>query len=262
MHSIRNRKGVILIFVLIILVALMGVALAFWYAINSEIRSAGASFANAQAFYIAEAGLSKARQALTAGGQAVPYTETDMPFGRGTYTVSVAYSDPPLNKRVIITSNGYIPDSTKPVAQRQVVEKNASFTSESAQNLSVGATPSVSSNPGKASNINDGKSASQWKADGKDAWEWAKLDFGGQKQLDKVVINGDKIDQRMIEYSNDGANWHAVANLVENPAWTFIFDEVSARYLRFSVYGNKPEINEFETYSGERLGQGKFSTSM
>lgn len=260
MHSIRNKKGVILIFVLLVLVALMGVALAFWYAVNSEIKSVGAGLADARALYIAEAGRAKARQALTTDGT-VPYTETDTSFGQGTYTVTVAYSDPPTNEHVTITSIGYVPNSTKPVAQRQVVEKNISFTSGSAQNLSLNATPSVSSNPGSASSINDGKNT-QWKAAGSNVWEWAKLDFVGQKQLSKVVIDGSQIDQYVMEYSNDDINWQAFANVAENPVWTFIFDKVSARYLKFSVYGNKPAIKELEAYGGAVLGQGEFSSSL
>jgi len=49
---------------------------------------------------------------------------------------------------------------------------------------------------------------------------------------------------------------------VESPAWTFTFDSVSARYVKLEVYGNKPEVNELETYGGAGLGQGKFGTSL
>lgn len=262
MHSIRDKRGVILIFVLIVLVALMGVALAFWYLINNEIKNVGVGLADMKAFYIAEAGRAHVRQQLTVGGQTVPYTETDVSFGGGVYSADAVYSDPPLNEHVTIVSTGYVPDSTDPVAQRQVIEKEISFVSGgSTQNLSPDATPSVSSNPGSAGNINDEKNTS-WKASGKDVWEWAKLDFGAQKELDKVVIDGSKIDQYIIEYSNDNTNWNMPANMAENPAWTFIFDKVSARYLRFSVYGNRPTIVELETYGGSALGQGDFSSSL
>lgn len=260
MHILKERKGVILIFVLIIMISLVGIALAFWYVTNSDMKSMGAGLANMKAFYIAEAGRAKARWALTEGAMSVPWQETDTVFGGGAYTVSAVYSDQPVNQHITITSNGYVPTSIKPVAQRQVVEKNISFTGVGMQNISIGATPSASSNLTKVSNINDANPHSQWKADGKNVWEWVKLDFGGQKQFSRIVINGGKIDQRVIEYSNDNNVWQTFVNLVENPPLIFTFDPVPARYLRLKVYGNKPEVSEFESYAGGGLGQGKFAT--
>jgi len=264
MHSIRNKKGVILIFVLLILVALMGVALAFWYAINSEIKSAGVGLANAQAFYIAEAGRAKARQALTTGGQTLPYTETNAPFANGTYTVTVVYSDPPTNEHVIITSNGYVPDSTKPVAQRQVVEKNISFTDEGGAggtNLSLDATANASDKDNQADKANDGKQNTSWKSNNAGSF-WISMNFGAQTNFNKIVIYGSNTGSHVVQYSNDGIAWTNVANPVESPAGTIKFSAVSAGHMRLSFSGTKPQINELETYGGASLGQGKFSSSL
>jgi hypothetical protein len=79
------------------------------------------------------------------------------------------------------------------------------------------------------------------------------------------VIDGLKIDSYTIEYSTDDIVYQAVTNLVESPAWTFAFDLVSARYVRFNVNGNRPEVNEMETYNASTgtatLGQGTFATT-
>ncbi len=44
---------------------------------------------------------------------------------------------------------------------------------------------------------------------------------------------------------------------------TVTFDAVSARYLRFDVNGNRPDVDELETYNTSTggLGQGTFVTS-
>ncbi len=264
MHNIRNRKGVIIIFVLLILIALMGVALAFWYAVNSEIRSAGVLLADTQAFYIAEAGRAKARYELTTDGQTVPYTETDTAFGNGTYTVTAVYSDPPTNQLVTITSDGYVPDSTNIRAQRQVVEKNISFAGPGVgggTNLSLAATADASDKPNQAKLANDDKLQTSWKSNATGSF-WMTMAFAAVTDINKVVINGSNTGSYAVQYSNNGTTWTNVASPVENPAGTITFNTVSARYMRLNFSGVKPQINELQTYGGPSLGQGKFATSL
>ncbi len=265
MNSLGNKKGVILIFVLIILVALMGVGLAFWYAINSEIKSAGAELANAQAFYIAEAGRAKARYELTVGGQTVPYTPPEVVFENGTYIVGVNYSDKlPVNQYVTITGYGYIPNSTKPVAKRQVVEKDVFFVSGGAgggTNLSLNATAHASDSDNKADKANDGKTATKWQSNNTGSF-WISMTFIAPNNFNRVVVNGVNTGSYVVQYSNNGTTWTNVESPVENPVGTIKFNAVSAGYMRLNFSGTKPDINELETYGGASLGQGKFSSSL
>lgn len=258
MHWFRNEKGIALILVFVTMVVLSGVALAFLSIVNYEIGSSGAGLRNMQAFYIAEAGLAKARWALGEGDAG--WSETDEAFGEGTYTATIANNG---DDTYTITSDGYVPDSANPLAQRQVVESDIAVTS----NLSLGATASASSVQGQntADKAKDGDAGTKWKSNIKNG-SWLKLDFGSSTTFDRIVIDGANIDSYAIEYSpDDVVPYQGVANIVELPAWTFSFDSVSARYLRLSVNGDRPEINELETYDiaggGVNLGQGEFATS-
>jgi hypothetical protein len=198
MHLAGDKQGLALVFVLIILVALAGVALAFWYAINSEIITAGAGLANARAFYVAEAGRAKARYELTTGGHTAPYTETDVAFGNGTYTVTAAYSDPPTNQHVTITSDGYVPNRTKPVAHRQVVEKSIQL---GGSNISLGSAATASdyrtnNDPSKAI---DGNTNTRWISRTRGS-SWLQLDYGSTKTVGRVVVRGSRIDTCVVQY--------------------------------------------------------------
>lgn len=268
MYRFERERGAVLILAFVILVGLSGVLLAFLAMVSHEIRSVGAGLRNMEAFYIAEAGRAKARWALTAGGQVIPWGETVEPFGpgKGTYIVTTDYFGPPEDQRVIITSSGYIPDNINPIARRKVVEKDIPVTSGYI-NLSLAATASASSETGAfiAAKANDGDSSSKWKS-AVDNGSWLKMDYGSSTSFDKIIFDGSKIDSYVIEYSNDDSTWVEMSNPVEDPIGTVTFDSVSVRYLRFSVTGNKPEINEFESYyiaGGESaiLAQGTFVTS-
>ncbi len=272
MHRIRHKKGVILIFVLLIMVALIGVALAFWYAINSEIKSAGAELTNAKAFYIAEAGRAKARYELTTTPpQSVGWGETSSPFGagKGTYTVTTAYSDPPTNQHVTIISDGYIPDNTNFMAKRQVKESNIPI----GANLSLASNGTVAtSSPYQGQNVPgqaiDGMTNTGWVSSVK-ATSWLALDYGSAKTVSRVVVSGSKITSIVVQYSNDNNNWTAVSNPSGALPGTRTFTAVSARYLMLNITSGaneKAQVNEFESYAGSggatTLGQGKFATSL
>ena len=262
MLSLRNRKGALLIMVFIVMVALSGIAFAYMTMVRYEIMSAGAERWNVQAFYLAEAGLAKARWALTDGEEVVGWGESDTALGEGTYTVTTVDNG---DSTYTITSSGYVPDDTNPLAQRRVIERNIAVTGS--PNLSLTATASASAVQGGfvAANANDGDSGTKWKSS-VNGDSWLKLDFGSSTTFDRIVYSGAKITSYSIEYSADDAAWNSVTNPVEAPAGTVNLDSVSAQYLRFNVSGNKPEVNELESYnigggSGNNLGQGNFITS-
>lgn len=256
--SAKGQSGSISIFTFVVMLTLIAITVAFLYMIAIRIKSSGLELAGAQAFWLAEAGRAKARWALTLGGESVGWATSDVPLGGGTYSVTSFYS----GSNCTIISDGYIPDDINPVARSRVVESNITF-SLSGTNLSLSAAASASSaRAGNAADkANDGNIPSKWKSSVNNG-SWLKLDFAILTTLNKIVVNGDKIDSYTIEYSTNDIIYYPVLNLVESPSWTFTFDAVSARYLRFNVHGNRPEVNEIETYNSVTgLGQGIFSTS-
>jgi Tfp pilus assembly protein PilX len=128
----KNKKGIILILIFIIMATLSSVTLAYLYMISIRTRSSSRELASAQAFWLAEAGLSRARWELTDGGQAAGWGQADVPLGAGTYTVGTLDN---RNNTCTITSEGYIPNDVDPVSRRMVIEKNIPVTIEG--NLSV-----------------------------------------------------------------------------------------------------------------------------
>lgn len=264
----KDRKGLVLLYTLVFLVGLSGLALALLIMFSGEIRSTGAGLYNMKALYIAEAGRAKARWALTTGTQAVGWAETAAPFGTniGTYVVTTAYSDSPANQHVIITSDGYVPNNTTYLARRRVVENDVALGASSA-NLSIGATAFASSESGggPAGDAVDGNIHSKWMANDKGN-AWLKLDFGSPVALSAVVVNGQSdIDSVSIQYSSDDKDYSSVTGLAESPQWTFNFNPVTARYIIFNMgvdSNKKASVNELETYSVSPLGQGKFATSL
>ena len=258
-YKINRERGAALILTFIILIGLSAIAFAFLTMISYEIKSVGTGLRNMQTFYIAEAGWAKARWALTTGAESIGWGETDVSFGGGTYTVITVDNG---DNTSTITSDGYIPDDANPIAQRRVIERNISATS--GPNLSLTATASTSSVQGTntADKSNDEDGVTKWKSLVKNG-SWLKHDFGSSVTFDRIIYTGTKIDSFSIMYSNDDAIYSAVTSSVESPAGTVTFDAVSARYLRFDVNGNRPEVDELETYNTSTggLGQGTFVTS-
>ncbi len=117
-----GEKGAALIAAFVVLVSLTVMALAFVTLVSDDIKNAGAALADAKAYYIAEAGLAKARWALTTGGQGLGWGEADVAFGAGTYTVTTTDNG---DGTCVIISEGYVPDDVNPVARRRVEERDA-----------------------------------------------------------------------------------------------------------------------------------------
>ena len=262
MYRLNKEKGAALILTFIILISLTLVVLAFGTMMSYEMRNTGAQLRNMQAFYIAEAGLAKARWALTTGEEDLGWTEEDVSFGEGTYTVATVDNG---DDTCTITSEGYIPDDTNPIAQRRVIERNIAK-STSATNFSLAAVATASSEQAinTADKSNDGDILTNWKSTVNNG-SWLKHDFGSAVAFDQIVYDGTKISAYDIKYSNDDVAYNSVTNPVESPAGTVTFDAVSARYLRFDVDGKRPEVNELETYNTSDvvsvLGQGDFVTA-
>jgi hypothetical protein len=255
-----KRKGVILLFTLFILVGLSGLAFALLTMLSAEIRSVNAGYNTMRAFYIADAGRDKARWALTTGGMSPGWNETAS-FGGGTYTVTTAV----VGLNVTITSTGYIPTSSNPVATRTVVEKNALISGGgSGTNLSLTATAIASSTGGgnAASRAIDGNASTYWQS-AVNGSSWLRLDYGSAKTVNKIIVTGSLITTCTVQYSTDTIIWTAVSNPSGTVPGTQTFTAVSARYLRLSITGNKPRVIEFQSYNTDHptLGRGSFVTS-
>lgn len=262
-----TEKGFVLIFTLVILTGLSVLAFAFLSAVSDEMSTVNAGLLNMRAFYIAEAGHAKARWALTANAQSVGWGESNVSFGGGQYTVTTAYSDAPTNQHVIITSDGYIPDSISPKIRRTVVENNTAFSPAGSESTNFSRNAAVTDSAHQGNN--DGSKATDGDQNSKYIGQsmvisWVALDYGSAKTVNKVVVTGSKIDGCIVQYSNDGGFWLAVSNAVGPIPGTRTFTPVSTRYLRIFLSGEKPQVNEFESYgnaSSASLGRGSFVTS-
>ena len=259
-----DRKGAALIFVFVILVGLSGVVLAFLAMTNDEVKAAGTGLWNMQAFYIAEAGLAKARWALTEGGETIGWGQSDIAFGEGTYTVTTVDNG---DDTYTITSEGYVPDDANPLAKRQVVEEAIPLAGgASGENLAedkdITASSQASGRP--ASRANDGNRNTYWQSDNGGS-AWLRIDFGEATELGYAIYyeeEGSNIADYTIEYSPDDTGWTVVPDLSKN-ASAATFTPTSARYFRLRVTSSGSTdvaIEELRMYEGG-LGQGEFSTS-
>lgn len=271
MDQLRSRRGVALLSAFIVMVTLSTMALAFLNMVKDDIKRTGADQTDAQAYYIAKAGLAKARWALTTSGQAVGWGETDTAFGAGTYTVTTTDNG---DSTYTIISEGYVPNDTNPIAKRRVEERSISVSTSSLTNLSPGATASASSydgtnTPGKAI---DGLTSTRWEANDTASVgnpQWLAVNLGSSKTFNRVIFNeaSNRITAYQIQYSANGSSWSAVSGAVASSAGnvtTVDFNAVTAQHHRIyiTVSDNDPRIREFESYNiaSVTLGQGKYVT--
>lgn len=260
----HKNRGFAAILALFFLLAMSGLALALITMYKSQVKITGADILDTRAFYVAEAGRAKARYALTAGGEAVGWTETASPFGagNGTYVVTTEYGNPPANTSITIVSDGYIPNNTSPIARRSVKETGITGGGASGGNLSIGSTATASSSqggqgPARAIDNNNG---TQWRSNVNGS-SWIKIDYGTQKTFNRaILVNTTNITSETFAYSDNNINWTNIA-VTESPDGTYTFTPVTARYIRLTATGNRPRIGEFQTYSSSGLTHGTFSTS-
>lgn len=277
MNKLKTERGSALLTVFIVLVTLSAITLAFLNMVKDDIKRSGSEQADLKSYYIAEAGLAKARWALTTGGQAVGWTEADAAFGAGTYTVTTTDNG---DGTYTIISEGYLPTDTNPIAKRRVTEKNITAASSGLTNLSLGATATASSSKGGSTpgDANDGASNTKWTANGTPSVgspQWLAIDFGSSKTFDRVVFDeplGNQITSYQIQYSTNGSSWSAVSGTAASRVGTITtvnFTAVTARYHRIYITASikkDPSISEYESYDTNEsvsmiLGQGKFVTT-
>jgi Tfp pilus assembly protein PilX len=275
-----DKRGAALLITLVFLLVLVGLATAAAiFAQNSQL-TAKAQLLDKQAFYIAEAGIHRARQQVEAGNWASGSTNTES-FGAGEYSVTIAdngdCASGSSDCEYTVTSNAYIPSSSSYVARRQLVEDEIPVT-VSNTNLSLTATASASSaESGKpASNANDGNTGTEWRASTAGNGQWLRMDHGSATTVNRIVVlEKDNIDGiSAVEYSDNGSTWTAVSGLsvVESPSktWTSNFTSTSHRYFRVvftaSGSGDKVRVKEqqhYNTASGTVSinGSGDYTTS-
>ena len=256
----------------LVMLILSGLALALGVFSNNSVVAGRDRLLDQQAFYIAEAGWQRARQALNADtwlaalSPGNTYTES---FGAGEYRVTIVYNSA---SSYTVTSEGYIPNQTTTVAKRKVVETAVPVSGSNGTNLSLAATAAASSSSGShtASKANDGNLGTDWGASNQGSNEWLSMDYGSSALLSKVVIQeNDNIDGLTVEYSDDNSAWTAPSGLsvVESPSktWTATFPKVSHRYFRArftNVPSNKKaSVNEMQSYNETfTFGQGSVTT--
>lgn len=257
----------------LIMLVLAGLALAVGtFARNSQLTGTS-QLLDKQAFYVAEAGWQRARQALSVGTWVPapsPGSSNTETFGAGTYTVTIVHN---ADNTYTITSNGYVPTQATPAAQRQVVE-SAVTVSASGANLSLGETASASSTNGSntAAKAIDGSASTQWEANNTGNNEWLSLDYGSATSVTfmKLTEKDNRINTITVEYSSNGSSWTTVPGLsaIESPSktWQVAFSATSAQYFRVKFTdvnsGKKPNIKEWESYASSTFSQGtSYSTS-
>lgn len=272
-----NRKGAVLIGVFVILVALTAISAAFITMVRFEAQNTGTELNDAKAFYLAEAGLAKARRALTTGGQAVGWGESDTALGAGTYTVTTADNG---DGTYTIISEGYVPNDTNPVARRRVEERNISATVSGLTNLCIGAAATASSSRGAnvPARAIDGSLSTWWQANGNPSPaspQWLRVNLGSAKTFNRVIFTepaGNTITAYTIQHSSNGSSWTNVSSPVATKVGTTTtvnFTAVTKRYHRIRITASaltRPSISEYESYDTNQavsvtLGQGKFVTT-
>ena len=96
-----------------------------------------------------------------------------------------------------------------------------------------------------ADNILDGSLDTRWSANG--SGQWVRLDLGSEQTLNNVQLAFFKGDARQgifsIEVSNDDSNWTTIVDETTSSGSsldleTFAFNETTARYVRYTGYGN------------------------
>ena len=269
----RSQRGAALFITFLVMLVLSVLAMAAGVFSHNSLMTGRSQSLDKQAFYVAQAGIQRARQQLIAGNWTAAsspgntYTES---FGAGEYQVTIVDNGSSL---YTITSGGYVPTQSSYRARRQLSEANISVSSSNGTNKSLTATASASSSNGSNTpdKANDGSNSTNWEAGTNGSGEWLAMDHGSATSLDKIIVKEQNfIDGVAIEYSDNGSAWTAVSGLsvVESPSktWTATFTETSHRYFRSvltaSSSSKKVSIDEMQNYdSSSSLGAGQVTTS-
>lgn len=266
-----GKRGAALLLTFLMMLVLSGLATAIGIFSHNSLVTGRSQFLDKQAFYLAEAGHQRGRQAFVAG----TWTAADSPgntytesFGGGEYKVTIVDNG---SNTYTFTSEGYVPDHTVPIAKRRVTESNVPY---SLTNLSLAAAAFASSSQGSfvPANANDGSTGTKWQAGTNGSGSWLAMDFGSATTLDQSIVKEDaNITSLTIEFSDDASIWTVVSGLsvVESPpkTWTATFTATSHGYFRarFTAVPStkKAAVNEMEGYNtsvSRALGKGIYTT--
>ena len=269
--ALQPQRGMALFLTFLLMLVLSGLAMAVGVFSYNSMQTGKSTLLDKQAYYVAEAGWQRARQALVAGtwvAAASPgntYTES---FGAGEYQVTIVDDG---GGSYTVTSNGYVPSQATTSAKRQVLESALTVTSSDGTNLSLTATASASSESGSntASKAKDGDNSTKWKANN-NGDGWLVMDHSSATTLNKIVIEEDaNITGVTIEYSDNNSTWTTASGLsvIESPSetWTATFTATSHRYFRASISASsskKPSVKEMQDYNSSisSLGAGSVTT--
>ena len=274
-----NERGAALLIAVLFLLMLIGLATAAAIHCQTSQLTSRSQLLDKQAFYIAEAGVQRARQALEVGTWALSSTNVES-FGAGEYSVAItdngSCSPGASGCELTLTASAYIPSSSSYQARRQLIEDQVPAT-VSNTNLSLTATASASSSSSghAASSSKDDSLSTYWEANTAGSGEWLSMDHGSAVTLDQIVIEEEnRINGVNIQYSDDGSSWTTASGLsvVESPSktWTCDFTATSHRYFRavFTASGgsHKVSVQEMRDYNTANAtvavdGYGNYNTS-
>jgi len=255
----HNTRGAILLVTFLLMLVLAGLALAVGIFAQNSLATGRSQLMDKQAFYIAEAGWQRARQAITAGTwvgseSGTAYTES---FGTGEYSVTIAANAD--GDEYTITSSGYVPTQSAYVARRQLVEDKVSASINNGTNYSLTATPSASSSSSghAATSANDNDTGTYWEANTKGSGQWLKMDYGASPApLNKIIIlEKSNITGITLEYSDNDSTWSSSGVTVtkSGSTWTATFTPMAHRYFRatFTSSGatKKVSVKELQAYN-------------
>lgn len=268
-----NERGAALIVTFLLMLVMAGLAMAVGVASHNSVVGGRNQLHNQQAFYVAEAGLQRGRQAVLAGTWSAAtspgntYTET---FGPGEYSVTIVDNGDTTRT---ITSSGYIPTIATYIARRQAAE--TSIPVSSGTNLSLAATATASSATGghPATDANDGSTSTFWGANTQGSGQWLRMDYGSATSVQQIVIDEKKEITAIsaVEYSSNGSSWTGVSGLSvsstgsgDNQVFTANFTSTSARYFRAtftaSASNKKVSVDESQSYGASTFGIGTFTS--
>ena len=274
-NLVASQRGVALLLTFLMMLVLAGLAVAVAVCAHNSLVTGHTALLDQQAFYIAQGGWQRARQAILATTwTAAPspgntYTES---FGAGEYRVTVV--DNGSNSETI-TAEGYVPNQTATLAKRQLIESAVPVTVNDGTNQSLTATASASSsgsgNP--AGNANDGDTTTDWQAGIAGTGQWLAMDYGASPPtLNKIVVlEHANVSGVAIEQSDDNASWSTPGGLsvIESPVktWTATFTAASHRYVRAvltaSGSSRKVSVKEMQSFDSalSALGNGSVTTA-
>ena len=268
----RNR-GAALFTTFLMMLVMTGLALSVGVASHNSVVGGRNQFQDKQAFYLAEAGWQRARQALLANTWSAAtspgntYTES---FGSGEYSVTIVDNG---DSTYTVTSSGYVPSQASAEAQRRVVETSMPITTSS--NLSLAATPTASSSQAAhpATDATDNSTSTFWRANTQGSGEWLRLDYGSATSVKQLVVAERQNITALsaVQYSSDGSSWTTVPGLSvstsgsgDGETYTANFTGTSARYFRVTftstASNQRVAVDELRSYGTSGFGTGAFTT--